>query len=73
MHLLSGPKERIPSKFLPVNVACALDQDGNVLQPARSATSRSRWELDEFGAPTTIIASTFGATALTASWRLVVA
>ena len=43
------------------------------LQPSRSATSRRRCEFDEFGAPTTIKASTTGATFLTASWRLVVA
>ena len=42
-------------------------------QPSRSATSRSRCEFDEFGAPTTIRASTTGATFFTASWRLVVA
>lgn len=42
-------------------------------QPSRSATSRSRCEFDEFGAPTTISASTTGATFFTASWRLVVA
>ena len=42
-------------------------------QPARSATSRSRCELDEFGAPMTIIASIRPAIRLTASWRLVVA
>ena len=42
-------------------------------QPSRSATSRRRCEFDEFGAPTTISASTTGATFFTASWRLVVA
>ena len=42
-------------------------------QPSRSATSRRRCEFDEFGAPTTIRASTTGATFFTASWRLVVA
>ena len=42
-------------------------------QPARSATSRRRCEFEELGEPTTIIASTFGATCFTASWRLVVA
>jgi uncharacterized protein YfaS (alpha-2-macroglobulin family) len=42
-------------------------------QPARSATSTSRSELDELREPTTIIASTLGATRFTASWRLVVA
>ena len=44
-----------------------------ILQPSRSATSRRRCEFDEFGAPTTIKASTTGATFFTASWRLVVA
>ncbi len=43
------------------------------VQPARSATSFSRWVLDEFGEPTTTMASTRGATCLTTSWRLVVA
>src|SRR6185437_7847135 len=42
-------------------------------QPSRSATSRSRCEFEEFGAPTTIRASTTGATFFTASCRLVVA
>ena len=42
-------------------------------QPERSATSRNRCEFDEFGLPTTIIASTSGATCFTASCRLVVA
>ena len=42
-------------------------------QPLRTATSLSRCEFDELGEPTTIMASTTGATCLTASWRLVVA
>jgi hypothetical protein len=42
-------------------------------QPARSATSLRRCVLEEFGEPTTIMASTMGATFLTTSWRLVVA
>ena len=42
-------------------------------QPTRSATSRRRCEFEEFGEPTTISASTSGATSFTASWRLVVA
>ena len=42
-------------------------------QPERSATSFSRCEFEELGAPTTIMASTRGATRFTASWRLVVA
>ena len=42
-------------------------------QPARSATSTRRRELEEFGAPTTTISSARGAIAFTAAWRLVVA
>ncbi len=42
-------------------------------QPERTATSQSRCEFELFGAPTTIIAPTSGATRFTASWRLVVA
>jgi hypothetical protein len=42
-------------------------------QPDFSATSLRRCEFDEFGAPTTIMASTTGATRFTASWRFVVA
>src|SRR5919204_2586050 len=42
-------------------------------QPARSATSTSRIELDEFGEPTTRIASQQAASSLIASWRFWVA
>ena len=42
-------------------------------QPSRAATSRRRCELDELGAPTTSMASTFGATSRTAACRFVVA
>ena len=42
-------------------------------QPARSATSTSRSELELLGAPTTITRSQRAAIAFTASWRLVVA
>jgi hypothetical protein len=41
--------------------------------PARSATSRSRWELCEFGLPMTTTKSQSSATAFAAAWRLVVA
>ncbi|MCY1303903.1 hypothetical protein D9M70_536310 [compost metagenome] len=41
--------------------------------PARSATSTSRLELEELGAPTTRNRSQPGAACFTASWRLVVA
>ena len=66
------PRVRTPSNILQSRSAarCASTE---TLQPSRSATSRSRSEFDEFGAPTTIIASTTGATFLTATWRLVVA
>src|ERR1700676_5296209 len=67
----------MPSVLMPSNLdqsrspaRCARTAIG---QPSRSATSRKRWEFDEFGAPTTIRASTTGATFFTASWRLVVA
>ena len=42
-------------------------------QPARSATSTRRSELELFGLPTTSRQPIFGAMALTAAWRLVVA
>src|SRR6202011_3537843 len=67
----------MPSVLMPSNLdqsrspaRCARTAIG---QPSRSATSRKRCEFDEFGAPTTIRASTTGATFFTASWRLVVA
>src|ERR1700716_2329303 len=67
----------MPSVLMPSNrdqsrspARCASTAIG---QPSRSATSRRRCEFDEFGAPTTIRASTTGATFFTASWRLVVA
>jgi len=66
------PRLLMPSNFAQsMSLArCASTETG---QPSRSATSRRRCEFDEFGAPTTIRASTTGATFLTASWRLVVA
>ena len=42
-------------------------------QPARSATSTRRNEFDEFGEPTTRIASQLAASSRTASWRFWVA
>src|SRR6266851_4058300 len=66
------PRLVMPSNMLQSRspARCANTETG---QPSRSATSRSRCEFDEFGAPTTIRASTTGATFFTASWRLVVA
>ena len=66
------PRLLMPSKrFQSMSLArCASTES---LQPSRSATSRRRCEFDELGAPTTISASTTGATFFTASWRLVVA
>ena len=67
----------MPRLLMPSNIVqsisaarCTSTESG---QPSRSATSRRRCEFDEFGAPTTIMASTCGATCFTASWRLVVA
>ena len=67
MPRLLMPSKRDQSRSL---ARCASTETG---QPSRSATSRRRCEFDEFGAPTTISASTTGATFFTASWRLVVA
>src|SRR6266699_1531462 len=67
MPRLLMPAKRDQSRSL---ARCASTAIG---QPSRSATSRRRCEFDEFGAPTTIRASTTGATFFTASWRLVVA
>ena len=56
-----------------------VDVVGAQHQRARAGSRRARpppcrrCELEELGEPTTIIASTIGATFLTASWRLVVA
>jgi hypothetical protein len=41
--------------------------------PRFAATSRSRFEFELFGLPTTITTSTAGASTLTASWRFCVA
>ena len=64
--------ERTPEKR-GQSIAAALGASTASAQPARSATSRRRCELDEFAEPTTITASTSAAARLTASWRLVVA
>ena len=67
----------MPRRLMPSNFAQSSSEarctSTETLQPSRSATSRRRCEFEEFGEPTTIIASTFGATFFTASWRLVVA
>jgi hypothetical protein len=66
------PERDAPSTSAKVEVAprCTITARG---QPARSATSTSRSELEELGAPTTTISSTRGAMAFTAACRLVVA
>ena len=67
----------MPSAEMPSNCAQSIRSARSTStarsQPARLATSTSRTELLDSGAPTTIIASTVGATFFTASWRLVVA
>ena len=61
------PSNRDQSMSLARSTSIALSH------PARCATSTSRTELLDSGAPATIIASTSGATRFTDSWRLVVA
>ena len=57
------PSERkLPNLFQ--SMSSARSTSAATLQPARSETSRSRCEFDEFGEPTTIMASTSGATQL---------
>jgi hypothetical protein len=67
----------IPSVWTPSSLAqgisAARSISSELVQPARSATSTSRTEFDEFGAPMTNRPSSFGAIALTAACRLVVA
>ncbi len=60
------------AEYRPVDVAGALHQRGARAAGALGHLLR-RCVLEEFGEPTTIIASTIGATFLTTSWRLVVA
>ena len=57
---------------LPRDIAGAFDEGGG-WQPARFATSTRRSELELCGLPTTSRQPIFGAMALTAAWRFVVA
>ena len=67
------PSVRDAGKFAPRDIGWRGCTSSALGQPARSATSTSRSELELLGAPTTSMASQRAAMALTASWRLVVA
>ena len=66
------PSVAMPSKCSQ-GISAARCTSSALGQPARSATSTSRSELELLGAPTTISRSQRAAMALTAAWRLVVA
>ena len=68
-----GDAERGDASNCSQGISAARCTSSALAQPARSATSTRRSELELLGAPTTISRSQRAAIALTASWRLVVA